>query len=168
MLLLFFEFNVFIQTAMTSEFPAVPSLRALAFNRLVERYRLFETKGREDQLVLLLSKLPVTLIPEFMRRKAAFEALDAADDIVEVVEYCSEAFGNRIITAEDTRQCHICDHEQEISIETSFEYPDSENEATVTEIKRVQSNKRQKLLTHHLDKPVCPYYGFVDDDERSS
>ncbi len=69
---------------MASELNVVPSLRALAFNRLAKRYRKFENKGREDQLVLMLSKLPVTLIPEFMRRKAALDAIEAADDVKEV------------------------------------------------------------------------------------
>ncbi len=78
---------------MASDLITVPSLRALALNHVVKRYRRLESKGREDQLVLLLSKIPVTLIPELMRRKAAAEATDAAVDVKEVVKRFSKECG---------------------------------------------------------------------------
>ncbi len=70
---------------MASDLKSVSSLRALAFNRLVKKYRHFESKSREDQLVAIVAKLPVALILELMSRKAAFESIDAAaEDVKEV------------------------------------------------------------------------------------
>ncbi len=150
---------------MASDLNVVPSLRALAFNRLVKRYRKFESKGREDQLVLLLSKLPVTLIPELMRRKAAAEAIDAAEDVQEVVARFSDECRNKIITCAVDVRCQICDFEHEMDVDIDTGSVNGEQETINGEIADQQARKRTKLNAHVLAKPVRPDYGFDADSD---
>ncbi len=161
-----FLYHSFASDSMTSELNVVPSLRALAFNRLAERYRKFENKGREDQLVLMLSKLPVTLIPEFMRRKAALDAIEAADDVKEVVTKFSKRCSETTVSKFADIECEICDHTCEIQVDFEAACPEEDECEALEEITREQANKRQKLLTHHLAKSVCPDYGFAEDSEE--
>ncbi len=150
---------------MASELVAVPSLRALAFNRIAERYIHFEHKGREDQLVLLLSKMPITLIPELMRRKAAYEAVEAADDAKEVVARAIETCASRTRLYHSDIQCRICDHEQGVTMEATNNWREKcSKQVSQKEIEQTQENKRRKLLAHHIEKPVCPNYGFAEDE----
>ena len=151
---------------MTSKFPAVPSLRALAFNRLASRYHKFENKGREDQLVLILSKLPVTLIPELMHRKTTLDAVDAATDAKELVRSFAFRVSDREIRKHTDVQCEICDHAFVIEVEVEDDYPTEEKEAAEEEIERLRDIKRQKLDTHCLQKKICSDYGFEDSEDE--
>jgi hypothetical protein len=142
---------------------AVPSLRALAFNRLVERYGRLELAGRENEQTLMLFKLPVTLLPEFMRRKAAFEAVDAATDAKELMWRFGKSVAKRNIKHVAV-ECQICDHTFEIDVTVGDEQPARQVKAMNKEIKDVQHRKRQKLNEHCLLKPICANYGFDDTE----
>ncbi len=146
---------------MTSQLNVVPSLRALAFNCLAERYRMFENKGREDKLVLMLSKLPVTLIPELMRRKAALDAITAADDIKDVVTHLSERISWPRTTKNTMHQCISCDHEQEVELEFTNDRPVDEEEETLEWITREKAKKKRKLKQHCLQKEIPPTYAWT-------
>ncbi len=146
---------------MTSELNVVPSLRALAFNRLAERYRKFENKGREDKLVLMLSKLPVTLIPELMRRKTALDAITSADDIKDVVTHLSERISWPRITKNTLHQCISCHVEQEVELEFKVDRPEDEEEETIEWIDREKAKKKRKLKQHCLQKEIPPTYAWT-------
>ncbi len=156
--------TLYIQDIMASDLATVPALRALAFNHIVKRYRRFENKGREDQLVLLLSQMPVTLIPELVRRKAAAEAVDAADDVKEVVKRFSNECSGKTMSKWVESECEICDHVQELEVEVHADSPDDEQLAAEVEITRERDRKRQKLDASVLLNKVCPDYGFEPED----
>ena len=149
---------------MTSNLIEVPSLRALAFNKLVKHYAKTERRGNcEAQLVDIVSSLPPSLLPEFMRRKAAVEAVRAAKDSKEIVRLFKDTVLAQPVDLHVTSDCEICDHSQVVHLTTLVD-TEEEMDLLNAEIDRVAANKRRKMLHDQVIRPVCSHYGFAESE----